>query len=124
MIFHMNGAILKKSIAANASHVFARFVSVVLHCYLISAPCGNLTLLAISIQSDHLIVYFIYILQYFYSSIVEFPTVSPIGVQKSSISQSVHNSLLYYANITWTPQASQYGLQIFCFSARDSYRYF
>ena len=48
--------------------------------------------------------------------IVDFSTVSPIGLQKSAVGQSVYDSLLFYTNITWTPQISQYGLNIFCYS--------
>ena len=58
-----------------------------------------------------------------YSRIVEFPTVSIVGVTKSAVAMSTYNPLLYYTNVTWTPQPSQFGLHIFCFSAKDTNRY-
>ena len=57
-------------------------------------------------------------------SIQNFGTISPRGFHRTSLNQSSYNMSLYYINITWTPTLDQFGLNIFCFSAENSYRYY
>lgn len=59
----------------------------------------------------------------FFCSIIGFPTVSPFGLVRSEITQSVYDPNLYYINVTWTPTLEQFGLNIFCYSATNSGRY-
>jgi hypothetical protein len=56
-------------------------------------------------------------------SITRFTTVSPFGLQTSSVVRSSFNSRHYYANVTWTPTSSQFGLQQYCFRAVSSNGY-
>ncbi|CAF3771778.1 unnamed protein product [Rotaria sp. Silwood1] len=51
-------------------------------------------------------------------TINEFLTVSPLGMQQSSIQNITSN--LYQINLTWTPTANQLGPQSFCAAALDN----
>ncbi|XP_072021341.1 integrin beta-like protein A [Amphiura filiformis] len=53
-------------------------------------------------------------------SILAIETVSPIGFFKSDVGKLQGVDRHYYVNLTWTPQLSQYGENIFCFTAADS----
>ena len=52
-------------------------------------------------------------------SIVDIITASPPGLVKSDLAPTGYPSE-WYINVTWTPDISQYGPNIFCFSAQDN----
>ena len=51
--------------------------------------------------------------------IAEIVTVSPLGLTKSSL-QQVPNTFDWMVTLSWTPEYSQIGPHIFCFSAIDN----
>ena len=55
-----------------------------------------------------------------WSSIVAINTVSPFGLRKSAVQKSNNSDIEYYITVTWSPEESQYGPNIFCFTAVDS----
>ena len=52
-------------------------------------------------------------------SITEIITASPPGLRKSALLATNH-SRQWYINATWSPDISQYGPNLFCYSATDS----
>ncbi|KAL5518188.1 hypothetical protein EMCRGX_G003876 [Ephydatia muelleri] len=55
-------------------------------------------------------------------TISEIVTMSPFGLTKSSLKQGASSSQ-WYIDVTWTPDLTQSGPNLFCFSAVDSARY-
>ena len=49
--------------------------------------------------------------------IVDIITASPQGLRKSVLAPTGNE---WYLNVTWTPSESQFGPNIFCYSALDS----
>ena len=52
-------------------------------------------------------------------SIVAIDTVSPQGLSKSMLTDGPEQSQ-WHVNITWMPDESQFGPNIFCYTAKDS----
>lgn len=64
--------------------------------------------------------YFIFIIFIFnIFRVNEITTISPPGLTKSSLVESSADQE-YFVTVTWSPQPSQFGANIFCFTASDS----
>lgn len=71
--------------------------------------CLHLTFHDGSVPSIYLLLTF---------SIVAIDTVSPQGLRKSSLADGPLGGQ-WHVNITWTPDESQFGPNIFCYTAKD-----
>ena len=57
-----------------------------------------------------------------YDRISEVVTISPFGLTKSTLNQGSSSSQ-WYVDVSWTPDESQSGANLFCYAAVDSERY-
>ena len=57
-----------------------------------------------------------------YDRISEIVTMSPFGLTKSTLNQGTSSSQ-WYVDVSWTPDESQSGPNLFCYAAVDSERY-